>query len=399
MRYFNYLDNRNELGEGYFICKQIIADVLKIDGSLLTLEERKIVNRCKEELILLDKELGDSYYAIDDAILNDLLAKDAVEYCFAHNRYPEGCSKIGEKINKIFKRIFEIEDEIGVIIANMWCRIITPFDKINNGDSFVTIGHSGYGYINLPNSKYYRSNEYENTSSISCSIFTDKIMNCFNSNIVMLFDINPDSLIAALAFDTATRKVENRKDIKSLRQIKDNSFISAGYSLISRNYEAAVKTKTPDSVINSILTKEKELLTGNGVVSEAIIDKRYATAKGLLLFSSGCDFLFLEYLEILKMKRDYNLDFKVINRSLYRKKCGLPPFLENEIRSMHQSYQSIPDTILNFNMSYDELESLLAAYINEVLIPLKLDLSVEKLQLEFIDSLKQSYKDKQSTYK
>lgn len=399
MRYFNYLDNKYELSEGYFICKQIIDDVLSIEQSYLNEEEIKIINGFKAELVLLNKELGESYHTINNAILRDLLNPNVVEYCFKYNRYPEGCSKTGEKINKVFRRIFEIEDIVGRIVASVWSRMITPFDKITNGENFTVIGHSGYGYINLPNSKYYKDSEYDNTSNISCSVFTDKLMNCFNSKIVMLFDINPNSLIAVSSFDSATQKTTSKRSIKNLKEVGTNSFISAGYTMISSNYEAVTKTKSPNKLINTMIGNEYELLTGHGIINEAIIDKSYANPQGLLLFSSGHDMLIPEYIELLKMKNDYGLDFKVINRSLYRKKYGLPPFDKINTHYFYSTFNKQIDYIMASNLSYSELEYILYGYIKDVLIPLKLNPDMEKYQLEFIEKIKEKYKDKQSTYK
>lgn len=399
MRYFNYLDNKYELSEGYFICKQIIDDVLNIEQSYLTEEENIIISNLKKELVLLNRELGDSYHTINNEILSDLLNPDVVEYCFKYNRYPEGCSKTGEKINKVFRRIFEIEDVVGRIVAGMWSRMITPFDKIVNGEDFTVIGHSGYGYINLPNSRYYKDSEYDNTSNISCSVFTDKLMNCFNSKIVMLFDINPDSLIAVSSFDSATQKTPSKRSIKNLKEVGDNSFISAGYTMISSCYEAVTKTKSPNILINTMLRNEHELLTGHGIINEAILDKRYSKPKGLLLFSSGYDMLITEYIELLKMQKDYGLDFKVINRSLYRKKYGLQSFDKINTHYFYSTFNKQIDYIMVSNFSYSELETILDGYIKDVLIPLKLTPDMEKYQLEFISKIKEKYKAKQSVYK
>lgn len=398
MRYFNYLDNIRDFKEGYLICKQIIEDVLNIDASYLTEEEISIISSCKAELLLLDKELGTSYSPINKTILIDLLDEKAVNYCFKYNSYPSGCSKTGEKINIVFKKIFEIEDIVGRILASAWGRIVTPFEEIKNGQSFIVIGHSGSGYINLPESEYYKDNGNENVCNISCSVFTDKLMNCFNSKIVMLFNINPDSLVSVSSFDCATQMSLSKRSIKNLKEVSDNSFISAGYAPLDGNYQAVTKTKSPKTLIDGMLKNEHDLLTGHGVINEAILDKRFATAQGLLLFSSGYDILISEYIELLRMKKDYNLDFKVINRDLYREKYGLPPIDSTNTYYFYVEFNRLVDYVSQTDMSYSELESILDGYVNDVVIPLRLRPDLEQIQLEFIDKLKKKIKEKQSTY-
>lgn len=376
MRYFNYLNNKAQLREVYYICKKIINDVIAFDTSLLTVEEKVEFDFIKHKIDSLKTKLDFNLSDIENKILEELLSKNNVEYCFKYKKYPPNASKTGEYINKLFEAIFYVEDKIQIFVSNIWERILTPYKKIENGKDFIFIAHSGSGYIKLPSSKYYVNNEYNNITSYSCSIFTNKSMNEFNSKLVLVFDVNKDNFIAASYFDSATRRTTKERNTKTLKTTDEGYSINAGYSYISDEEKAITKSECPTITISKL---KKD------IINEVILDKKTSKPSGLVLFSTGYDVLFSEYLEALNMKQEYNLDLKVINKALY---FNTPLNIEK----LYKDLNFMKEQILTLNLSKDELFLLLDGYINDVIIPLKLDKTIEQIQIDYIENIKEEIK-------
>ena len=377
MRYFDYLENYHELKEAYYICNKIINDVLEFDDQLLTKEEKQIFKEIKTEALLLNNKLNFNIYEISQKINDDFLEPSNVEYSFKHQKFPKNASKLGQSINDLFKKIFIIEEKMQIIVSNIWSRLITPFEKIQNGDPFIVIGHSGNGYINFPSSKYYINNSYNNTTSYSCSIFTNNHINVYNSKLVALFNVNYNNFISASHFDSATRsRGFNKKTIKTLKTTDEGNFINVGYSNPQDTKRIVTKSESPTIT----LAKLKK-----NIVNEVVLDKMKSKPIGLLIFSNGDDFLFFEYINALKMKNEYNLNLKVINKSLYQD-------IEFDLNQLNKSLLFFKNYIFNSEFNKEELVSLLDGYIEDVIIPLKLNKDIEKIQMDFIEQIKEELK-------
>ena len=184
-RRVNDVNDLSEIMKAVSICRGIINDILEYDVSMLNHDDVLTFKKAKED-VKGYIEVFDSSIDYRTIINKELLSNENVEYAFKHGKFPENASFTAIKLLKSVNHIFEIEDELAPIVARAWKNIVTPFDKIINGEKFTFIGHSGSGYIILPSSRYYRNNDYNNISSISCSIFTDNCMNCFSSNLVMI---------------------------------------------------------------------------------------------------------------------------------------------------------------------------------------------------------------------
>ena len=378
MRHFDYIKNNLELTEAYYICKKIIQDVLDFDYTLLINEELQVFNSIKEETQLLKDKFNFNIYDISFIITKELLEPNNVEYCIKHKKYPPNASKTGDIINNLFKKIFIIEDKMQILVSKIWERIVTPFEKIENGKPFTLIGHSGSGYIIFPSSKYYINNEYNNITSYSCSIFTNNHMQEFNSKLVAIFDINKENFVCASHFDSATNRGSGYASIKTLKTTDDGHFINAGYSSPQGIERIVTKSECP-------LTTLSKLNKNN--INEVVLDKSKSKPVGLVLFSNGCDFLMYEYINAIRMKNDYNLDLKVINKTLYQN-------IEIDINKMKEEFLHFKNYILQNNFNIDELISLLDGYMENIIIPLKLDKNVEEIQIEFIERFKEELKSK-----
>ena len=390
MRYFNYLDNIHELREGFLICRKIFEDIKTIDLSYFDEEDKQNIIELYNKAVELNEMLGSSPYDWERMINGDLLKPKNVEYCFKHNHYPEHASKRGDALNKIFHNFFVIEDHMQVYVAKMWAKLITPFSEIKNGEPFTILGHSGYGYVILPGTKGH--NVHSNDTNYSCSIFTEHSMNCFNSPLVMLFDMTPVSYVASAPFDAATRKVDLTKSIKVLKET-GNGIISAGYSFVSDINRVVTKSSNPIKIIEIINSSDKEPLTGKGNINETIIDKSQAKPTGLVLFSSGCDLLLGEYMSALRMKLDYNLDLKVINRSLYRKHQGLTAYMDTDLAELEHSMDYYQRLFMSKSYSYDDVCSVIEGYVIDVMDKLGLEPEIYNRLLLYFENLKEMKKE------
>ena len=373
-RYYNYLPHNFDFYDGYYIVKKIIKDIKEYDLSLV--EDKEYFIKLQEEVTNIDNELGDSSYELHKQINDDLISPRVVNYYYENKKYPKDASLVGEKVKRLFNRIFEIEDEVQEISAKIWNSKLTPFSDIENGLPFSIIGHSGYGYIVTPTSSKYRNNDYENTISFSCSLFNEHSMNVFSSNLVMIFDINPSNFIAACNYDCATSKTEDYKNIRTLCEV-NGKYLSAGFMSNSDLDRIITKSECPTSVINKINNNPEN------TINEFIIDKNKSIPQGLVLFSSGYDFPLSEYISAIKMKYDYNLDLKVINKQLY---FGTNLSKEEQINSLYED-------IDNFLSQYQDYEifsiiNLLDGFIDNVIIPLKLDREIEEIIINKINELK-----------
>ena len=372
-RYYNYLVNNNEFVEGFTTVRKIIRDIEEYDVSILDDIDKEYILSIREEIEEYKNYLGDKPYDIRQLITNDLISPEVVNYYYEYKKYPEKPSPTGERINKIFNRIFEIEDKIQMINAKVWNRLLTPFDKLENGKPFSIVGHSGGGYIITPQSKYYRNNSYNNVHSYSCSLFNDKSINVFSSNLVMIFDLDEANYISACNFDCATRKVQDNLKTVTLLQEIDGQGVSAGYLNNTDIDMAITKSECPTSIINKI--------NNSNQINEFLINKKTSIPKGLVIFSNGYDCPIVDYYFAREMMNDYNLDLKVINKSLY---INDNKSREEKIEELH----SYMDSVLS-NLNKPLTREFLDNFIDDVVIPLKLDKEIEDIIINKINTYKQ----------
>ena len=374
-RFFHYLENENEFVDGFYIVKKIIRDIREFDLSLV--EDKEYFIKLQQEVDEIDKELGDDYFELQQKITDDIISPRVVNYYYEHNHtYPDDVSPIGDRIIQLFNRIFEIEDEVQLICAKVWNKLLTPFEQIENGMPFSIVGHSGMGYIVTPSSKRYNNSEYQNTASYSCSLFNEHSINVFSSNLVMVFDINPLNFIVASYYDCATSKVGYSRGIKTLTSEEDG-LLTAGYTHVHDIDKIITKSECPTSIIKKINTDN------TGRINEFVLNKTKSIPQGLVIFSSGYDFPLIEYLFALQMQHDYMLNLKVINRSLY-----IPSELSKE-EKIAKLDSEIIKVLSNLGEELITLE-ILDSFIENVIIPLKLDTDIEERIIYRIEEYKKS---------
>lgn len=382
-RFFDYKVNNIEFREAFVIAKRIISDILSLNNDYLDDNEITILNNYKKELKSINDILDDDSYDIERQISDDLLSPENVEYCFKNNKYKDNASSLGEKINKLFMRVFEIEDEVQILISKKWNKLLTPFEELENGKPFTIVGHSGCGFISLPGYVGYIDNEYNNTETISCSIFTDKDVNCFNSNLVMVFDINESNYISSAPFDTVTRKTgSSTKSVRNIKNIDNEKSIDAGFMHNYNSEKVVTKVVDPQEIINTINNRNDR------TINETLLYKKNCTPKGLVLFTNGIDIPLINYIHAKDMMNVYNIDLKVINVLVNENQ----PIDYNHIDELLKNQIEI---LKNANMSDEKIILLLDEFIENVI---KKSISNKELLNYIIDSINNYKSDNKKVY-
>jgi len=88
----------------------------------------------------------------------------------------------------------------------------------------------------------------------------------------------------------------------------------------------------------------------------------------------------------MREKSEYGIPFKVINKNLYG--------LSNDNIDNLNEYLKNNDYLYSLanQLEYNEFVSILDGYIEDVIIPLKLDKEVESLQIDYINKIKEKVK-------
>lgn len=364
MRKFSYIKDYGIISttiKGYI--KQIDKEV-----NLLQQQENNQVYVKAIEMINGFKNKYPNLSEIASLILNDLLKKYNVEYCYKYKRYPFDASSIGLEFEKDLKKILFLEDELKELAILSWKTKITSFNEIINGEDFMVVGHCSY---NLPGTKdflNYKSGKYHK-QFLSCLLLSNNELNTFSSRkIVFLCDVNSDNYISSSSFDSVTNDSLN-SSFNVLKEINDGKsihYINVGYM---NDVEKSVTTISTPNLIEK-LSVERELKEngemfnyGNSHTNEVVLDRTTTKINGALLISNGCDLLLYEYM-LLKTN---NIEFKCINKGLYRQKNGLTPYTKQELNEFIYSLQS-----LNEYINYNRIPHyILLEYYNEVVLPMK----------------------------
>jgi len=372
MRSFSYLKDYGVISTsvvGYI--KQLSSEVLWLmehdDNPIYKLAFKKL-NEFQE----CYPKLGE----VSSHILGDLLNENNVEYCFKHGKYPEDASKLGMKFERDLKSIFELEERLRKVSLEKWKTSLTSFNDIENGESFMVVGHSTSFLPGTPEFSNYRENNYSKLY-LSCSLFSDKEFNTFNGNkTVYMVDVGEDNYISSSSFDTVTEDTDF-SSIDTLKEIQVNGnshFIKVGYTYDMNKSVTAIST--PELILEWSLNRELkengELFKyEKGLTNEIVLDRTKSRVVGGLLFSDGCDLLLDEYLHF----KEYNIRFKCLNKGIYREKCGLSAYTEEEFVNFLEALQK-----LDVYMSYGRISpNSLLGYYNEVVKPMKYSEEIESM--------------------
>ncbi|MBE6149487.1 MAG: hypothetical protein E7170_02040 [Firmicutes bacterium] len=374
MRRFNYIEDYGLIGitiKGYIT--QLYKEInLLIDSHPIYTKALKVIEHFKFKYENLSE--------VSAAILKDLLQPYSVEYCMEHGKYPSDASKIGVEFEKDLNIIFKLEEELKLIALEKWETELTNFDNIVNGEDFIIVGHASRKLPGIPENYNYKTGKLSK-QYLSCSVFSDKELNTFDEQkVVYVTNVDRNNYISSSNDDSLTSET-SYPIFETLKEIELNGVIHYIKSGFTNDRNRAVTTISTPRLIET-LSIEREIEENGSLfeyedilTNEVVLDRTNTKVFGALLLGNGCDLLIDEYLYLKKN----NIEFKCLNKGLYKQKYGIDMYNEKEY---NEFLKSISKLYVNINNGKYTTEELLG-YYNEVVIPMK-------YSPEIIDIIKQS---------
>jgi len=216
---------------------------------------------------------------------------------------------------------------------------------------------------------------------LSCSVFSDKELNTFDEQkVVYVTNVDRNNYISSSNDDSLTSET-SYPIFETLKEIELNGVIHYIKSGFTNDRNRAVTTISTPRLIET-LSIEREIEENGSLfeyedilTNEVVLDRTNTKVFGALLLGNGCDLLIDEYLYLKKN----NIEFKCLNKGLYKQKYGIDMYNEKEY---NEFLKSISKLYVNINNGKYTTEELLG-YYNEVVIPMK-------YSPEIIDIIKQS---------
>lgn len=117
-------------------------------------------------------------------------------------------------------------------------------------------------------------------------------------------------------------------------------------------------------------------------INEVILDKEKTKYTGIILLSDGCDCLIDEYLSAVQARSSMGLEFKCLNKELYREpEIIMPERLEKLSNSI--------DLSIDFCQNYygvEQTKEILEGYVQEVVLPMHYSGQVVELYQSKVES-------------
>lgn len=308
-------------------------------------------------------------YDISSKILDDLLTPENVEYCIKNKEYKADASKTGCEFQLEIQKIFELEEQLKQIALYKFKEDITNFDEIVNGKDFIVVGHASDQLPGLPGDDRY--NRFGQKRYLSCSLLSNLELNTFqDSSIFFVVDVKEDNYLLGTYYDTVTR--ENRNpSVYTVGEIESEDgklYIDAGYSNDKDKF--AISIATP-KVIEKLSVEREIKDTGrlydynNTLTNEIILDRDKTSVKGCLLVAEETKVLFSEFYTLEKN----NMDFKCINKGLYKEKQGIDRYDKTAIPSFKKQLKESIDYYKNI-LKPEEFSFFLSEYYKKVVRPM-----------------------------
>lgn len=357
MRKFDYREQYNEMNLIIGYIKQLEKEV-KILGEI----ENNPIYKPSLEIINTFKEKYPNIHDVENRILDDLLSAEN-----ENNEYKIDASAIGMEFSKDLQRIIVLEEHLRTEALKSWKKDLTNFEDIKNGEEFMVVGHSTYLSPGTPDTTRYRPNGKQH---LSCSLYSNNELNKFQneSALVYLVDVNDDNYISSSSFDsvTYTTKYPSFRTLKKIELDKEEEYISVGYS--GDPEKAVTSISTPKLIEKLSVEREEKIIDEpynykNTLTNEVVLERSKTNIKGALLLGNGCDFMLTEY----QYLKENDIDFKCINKGLYRRKIGLNDYTEDEYKSFLIKLNNLYTH--NFD-DYEITEELLEGYYKDVVLPM-----------------------------
>lgn len=346
--------------------------LIELEGEQKYFEALEIIKKFKEEYPNLN--------IIYEQVINDLTSPYCVEYCFENNCYPKDASIVGEKFELALQKIILLEDELRTLAVRKWSNCLTNYEEIENGNNFMVVGHASFQLPGIDRDDDLDKNNCNRVQYISCSLFSHNELNTFqDQKIVYLVDVHSENYISSSYTDSVTSDL-SEPSFHTLKDIKKEKihYIKVGYTTDFK--ECVTSILTPKCIEK--LSVEREVKENGEMfeyrhsqTNEIVLDRNNVQVIGILLISNGCDLLLGEYIH-LKEKR---LEFKCINKGLYRENVGLKAYTENEYEEFKKKLYQLEEYIHKGIIQVD----ILKGYYNDVIIPMNYNAEIMAILNEF----------------
>lgn len=368
MRCFDYLRDNTMTGDLFRIIREFRSIMQEYNyGQFLDNERKDIEIFYSKVTSFLDEFDFPFPNDLSSKINEELLSPEVVNKLEPpFYRYPHDASSLGCRVEVLANELFQFEDVVSKYVARIWDESVDDFSSFENGKNFTFVATATDNPEQFPGGAYYRKNGHAYTSA---TLFTDQMMDSFmDKKLLLVTEVSSTNLLGMSEVDIATRE-ETYPELKTIGKTDNGYYIAAGYSFSGN---VCTKLLTPDLL-------EKRRLTLNAMqgssVNEVILDKEKTKYTGMILLSDGCDSLIDEYLIAIQARDSMGLEFKCLNKELYREpEIIMPEKLEELSSSIDLSIEFCQN-----NYGVERTCNILKNYMHDVVEPMKYSSEVVQL--------------------
>lgn len=359
MRCFDYLRDRTMTGDLLRIVREFRSIMQEYDYDRFLDDEKRDIEKFYSEVTSFLDEFDLPFSNdLSSKINTELLSPEVVnklEPPYYH--YPHDASPLGCKVEVLVNELFQFEDVVSNYVARVWGDGLGSFSSFENGKDFSFVATATDNPEQFPGGPYYRKNGHAYTSA---TLFTDQMMDSFmDRKLLLTTEVSSSNLLGMSEVDIATREGMN-PGLKTIGKTDNGYYIDAGYSFSGN---VCTKLLTPDLLEKRRLALNAEQFPS---INEVILDKEKTKYTGIILLSDGCDCLIDEYLSAVQARSSMGLEFKCLNKELYREpEIIMPERLEKLSNSI--------DLSIDFCQNYygvEQTKEILEGYVQEVVLPM-----------------------------
>ena len=375
MRCFDYLRDRTMTGDLLRIVREFRSIMQEYDYDRFLDDEKRDIEKFYSEVTSFLDEFDLPFSNdLSSKINTELLSPEVVnklEPPYYH--YPHDASPLGCKVEVLVNELFQFEDVVSNYVARVWGDGLGSFSSFENGKDFSFVATATDNPEQFPGGPYYRKNGHAYTSA---TLFTDQMMDSFmDRKLLLVTEVSSSNLLGMSEVDIATRE-EMYPGLKTIGKTDNGYYIDAGYSFSGN---VCTKLLTPDLLEKRRLTLNAEQ---GSSVNEVILDKEKTNYTGMVLLSDGCDCLIGEYLSAVQARRSMGLEFKCLNKELYREAdIIMPERLEELGNSIDLSIEFCQN-----NYGVEQTKEILEGYVQEVVLPMHYSGEVVELYQSKLES-------------
>ena len=375
MRCFDYLRDSTMTGDLFRIVKEFRSIMQEYDYDRFLDDEKRDIEKFYSEVTSFLDEFDIPFpNDLSSKINAELLSPEVVnklEPPYYH--YPHDASSLGCRVEVLANRLFQFEDIVSNYVARVWDEDVGSFSSFENGKKFSFVATATDNPEQFPGGPYYRKNGHAYTSA---TLFTNQMMDSFmDRKLLLTTEVSSSNLLGMSEVDIATREGMN-PGLKTIGKTDNGYYIDAGYSFSGN---VCTKLLTPDLLEKRRLALNAEQFPS---INEVILDKEKTKYTGIILLSDGCDCLIDEYLSAVQARSSMGLEFKCLNKELYREpEIIMPERLEKLSNSIDLSIEFCQNCY-----GVEQTKEILEGYVQEVVLPMHYSGEVVELYQSKVES-------------